>query len=241
LCSGVFRLAQAKGLRNDNPAEPVREILPKKKRTTHMPAVVDLHGLGDILRRVDAASLSGPVHMAHRLTAFSVARISNIVEAEWPEFHLDAEVPVWIIPRAKMKAKDREHDHKIVLGPVIANELRAWRKEIGSRGFLFPGRTGGKHISRESLEKAYRVTVGLTDKHSPHSWRAAFSTLARENDFERDVVELTLDHIHDNEVARAYDRGERLKERIRLSNWWADELAKAQRGGEVVRIKKATA
>jgi tripartite-type tricarboxylate transporter receptor subunit TctC len=31
-------------------------------------------------------------------------------------------------------------------------------------------------------------------------WRSAFSTLARDNGFARDVVELALDHAHDNEV-----------------------------------------
>jgi hypothetical protein len=29
-------------------------------------------------------------------------------------------------------------------------------------------------------------------------------------------VELALDHAHDNEVARAYDRGERFDDRIKL-------------------------
>jgi hypothetical protein len=37
---GVFRLAQARGLRDDNPAEPVREVLPAKKQTGRMPALV---------------------------------------------------------------------------------------------------------------------------------------------------------------------------------------------------------
>jgi integrase len=83
------------------------------------------------------------------------------------------------------------------------------------------------------------VTLGLADKHSPHGWRSAFSTLARDNGFERDAVELALDHVHDNEVARAYDRGERLRERIRLAAWWGEELTKAQRGGEVVKMRKS--
>ena len=76
----------------------------------------------------------------------------------------------------------------------------------------------------------YRVTLELEDKHTPHGWRAAFSTLAREEgEFDQDVVELALDHIHNNEVVRAYDRGERLEKRIKLMQWWADRLAQAER------------
>jgi hypothetical protein len=97
----------------------------------------------------------------------------------------------------------------------------------------------GKHIGRESIEKAYWVTLALDGKHSPHGWRAALSTLACDHGFARDVVELALDHAHDNEVARAYDRGERFDQRVTLFNWWGDQLAAAQRGARVVALATA--
>lgn len=234
---GVFRLAQARGMRDDNPAEPVHEVLPAKKQAGRMPALLTWPGLGGILRGAEAAHLSPSVRMAHRLTAFSVARISNVVEAEWPEFHLEADVPAWIIPRAKMKSQDRPHDHKIILGPVIADELREWKRTSGGKGYVFRSPQGGDHITRESLEKAYRVTLKLADKHTPHGWRSAFSTLARDHGFDREVVELTLDHIHDTDVARAYDRGERLQQRVKLMTWWGEQLSQAQAGAAIVPIK----
>ena len=115
-----------------------------------------------------------------------------------------------------------------------------WRRLIGGKGHVFPSRTGALHLTRESIEKAYRVTLELEGKHTPHGWRAAFSTLARDHGFERDVVELALDHIHDTDVARAYDRGERLTQRIRLMTWWGDQLVHAEKGAEVVPIRQAT-
>ena len=84
---------------------------------------------------------------------------------------------------------------------------------------MFPSPAGGKHIGRESIEKVYCVTLALDGKHSPHGWCSAFSTLARDNGTARDMVELALDHAHDNEIARAYDRGERFDERQKLFNW----------------------
>lgn len=231
--NGVFRYAQAKGLCRDNPAGPAREILPRKKDNGRLPALTDWVSLGDILRRADMARLSRPVRMAHRLCAFSAGRIGNIVNAEWREFDLDAEQPVWTIPRAKMKVATRFIDHRIPLGTEIASELRQWRDMSGGKGFVFPSPTGGKHIGRESIEKAYRVTLSLEGNHSPHGWRSAFSTLARDNGFARDVVELALDHAHDNEVARAYDRGERFTQRIELFRWWGERLAAAQKEAKV--------
>lgn len=52
-----------------------------------------------------------------------------------------------------------------------------------------------------------------------------FPALARDYGFARDVVELVLDHAHDNEVARAYDRGGRFTQRVQLFNWWGEQLA----------------
>ena len=101
--NGVFRYAQAKGLCRDNPAGPAREILPRKKDSGRMPALLDWTALGDLLRRAEMARLSPSVRMAHRLCAYTAMRIGNVVNAEWREFYLDDAQPVWIIPRAKMK------------------------------------------------------------------------------------------------------------------------------------------
>jgi len=237
--NGVFRFAQARGLCRDNPAAPAREVLPRRKNVRNMPALLDLRELGDILRRAEAARLSPQVRLAHRLCAFTAARIGNVIEAEWAEMHLDDEPPVWVIPRAKMKMAARNIDHRVPLGRQIAEELRAWRQIRGTRGFVFASLTGKSHIGRESLEKAYRVTLGLRDRHSPHGWRSAFSTLAREHGFARDVVELSLDHAHDDEVARAYDRGERFDQRVALLTWWGEQLHAAQTGAKVIALNAA--
>jgi integrase len=179
--------------------------------------------------------------MAHRLLAFTAARIGNVVTAEWSEFHLDDEQPVWIIPRVKMKVATRDTDHRIPLCPEIAAELRHWQGVFGRRGYVFPSPTGAQYIGRESIEKVYRVTLGLARKHSPHGWRSAFSTLARDKGFNRDVVELALDHAHDTEVARAYDRGERFAQRVELFNWWGSQLAAAQQGAKIIPLRSLSA
>lgn len=226
--NGVFRYAQAKGLCRDNPAIAAREVLPRKKNAGHLPALTNFKALGEVLRHAEGARLSPSVRMAHRLIAFTGMRIGNIVEAEWNEFDLDGEQPVWTIPRKKMKFKSRDMNHRIPLSREIAAELRDWRLVFGSRGHVFPSALNDGHISRESLEKAYRMTLGLNGKHTPHGWRSALSTLARDHGFQRDVVELALDHAHDNEVARAYDRGERFAHRIELFAWWGEQLSAAQ-------------
>lgn len=238
-CICIFRLAQARGLCLENPAVPVREVLPRRKAQTGRPALLDFALLGDFLRRADMAPLSPPVRLAHRLCAFTAVRIGNLIEADWEQFNLDSDMPTWTISRGRMKAKERAFDHRILLGPTITAELRSWRSATGGRGYLFPSPMGNAHITRESLEKAYRVTLKMKGTHSIHGWRASFSTLARDAGFSRDVVELTLDHVHDNAVARAYDRGERLAERMKLMYWWDAQLMRSQHGLQPIVGKPA--
>lgn len=235
--NGIFRFAKARGMRADNPADSLREVLPKPRAPKGRPALLTFPELGAVLRDAEKAHLSPAVRLALRLTAFTAARVGNVVAAEWKEFQLEAEPALWLIPRAKMKMRDRDHDHKVILAPQIAEALRAWRKLMGGRGYVFPGASAGKHICREAVEKALRVTLGLEGKHSPHGWRAALATLSRDGGFERDVVEMALDHVHDNEVVRAYDRGERLEKRIQLATWWGEQLTRAEHGADVLELK----
>jgi integrase len=84
-----------------------------------------------------------------------------------------------------------------VLPEQIANDLRRWRGlRTMDSDFVFPGQQGRVHLSREAVEKALRETMTLAGKHSPHGWRSAFSTLAREEtDFDGELIDLALDHV----------------------------------------------
>ena len=64
--------------------------MPSKKRRERIPALLTFPELGGVLRRADEAKLSPTVRLAHRLCAFTAARISNVVEAEWSEFNFHA-------------------------------------------------------------------------------------------------------------------------------------------------------
>jgi integrase len=226
----IFRYATARGLRTDNPAGAAIEVIRRPEPKQHHPALLTFEELGDVLRRGDLAPISPAVRLCHRLIAFTATRISNAVAACWDDFDLDSSPATWIIPRAQLKVRGRAHDHKVILAPPIAEELRRWRDAHAERGvYVFPGTQGRVHLSREAVEKALRETLDLEGKHSPHGWRSSFSTLAKDHGFDKPVVDLALDHVHDTEVARAYDRGERMKQRVTLAAWWAKQLRSAQR------------
>lgn len=114
----IFRLAAAKGLRNDNPADAAIEVLAPVGNVKRRPALLDFPSLGELLRAAERAQITPEVRLCHRLIAFTATRIANATAVKWSELHLDNQVPTWRIPRDSMKVRrGRTHDHVVILCP----------------------------------------------------------------------------------------------------------------------------
>ncbi len=223
--NSIFHFAQIKGYITNNPALAVKEVLRYKLKIKHRNAILDIESLREILKMAELAHINPCVRMAHLLCAFTAARIDNVVTAEWSEFDLTSAEPTWLIPRNKMKFKDREGPHVIPLCRQLVEELKKWQSiNNGDSKYLFPSKsTQSGHISKEAIEKVYRVTLNLRGKHSPHGWRSSLATLASENDFPIDAIELALDHKLPK-LIRSYHRSEKLNVRREIYDWWGNQL-----------------
>lgn len=223
--TSIFSFAQVKGYTTDNPALAVKEVLRYKSKLKHHNAILNIENLREILRKAELVHISPSIKMAHLLCAFTAARIDNVVTAEWSEFDLTAPEPTWLIPRNKMKYKGREGPHVMPLCRQLVDELKKWQTINNKESkYLFPSKsTKSGHISKESVEKVYRVTLDLRGKHSPHGWRSSLATLASDNGFPIDAIELALDHALPK-VISAYNRGGQLKVRREIYDWWGNQL-----------------
>jgi integrase len=135
-----------------------------------------------------------------------------------------------------MKRKDADRGpHTVPLPPKLLALLREWRAADGD-GAAFvcaAPRDRTKTIVPEACEKFYRNALDLGGKHSPHSWRSAFSTICRDAGKDGDSIEAQLDHIVGNKVAAAYDRAARLELRRALLTWYENTLIAARDGATV--------
>jgi integrase len=213
---------------------PVTQRKKKQRARRHFPAVVDLQGVGEILRAARSADPCKGVQRAHLLLVFTAQRVSEVVGAQWSEFNLDA--GLWRIPRSRMKQKDAERGpHEIPLPPRLLALLREWRIADGDASPFVCGapRNAKKPIVPEAAEKFYRNALQLGGKHSPHSWRSAFSTICRDAGKDGDTIEAQLDHVVGNNVQAAYDRAKRLELRRGLLRWYEAQLIAARDGAAV--------
>jgi integrase len=221
--------AVVRGLIPGNPIPATRRRKGSNGGKRHYPAITEPKALGAILRAARASDPCKGIQRAHALLAFTAQRVSEVVGATWAEFHLDA--GIWAIPRARMKRKDAERGpHAIPLPPALLKSLAGWREADG-KGAIFAcpaPRDAERPITPEGVEKFYRDALGLGGKHSPHSWRAAFSTICRDAGKNGDVIEAQLDHVVGNKIAAAYDRAQRLDLRRTLLAWYEAQLLAAR-------------
>ena len=108
--------------------------------------------------------------------------------------------------------------------------MREWRgADPEDAIYVCPApRNERKHITPEGVEKYYRDVLQLSGKHSPHSWRAAFSSIANEAGKPHKVIESQLDHEVGDKVVSAYDRATRLRLRRTLMTWYERQLLGAR-------------
>ncbi len=149
---------------------------------------------------------------------YTAARPGEIRSAEWKEIKGD----VWDIPAEKMKMKRR---HIVPLSKQAQEILKELKVITSKSRYLFPSpRNDGRCMSENGVRIALRSMGFSKEQIVPHGFRAMFSTIANENNFNRDVIERQLAHSERNSIRGAYNHAEYMTERIKLMQWWADWL-----------------
>ena len=143
-------------------------------------------------------------------------------KAEWSEFNLDAQE--WRIPAARMKMRQQ---HIVPLAHQSVKILRELHP-VTSRGrYVFPSpRSAYRPMSENAITAALRRMGYTGDEMTWHGFRTIASTSLNELGWNPDLIELQLAHAERNEVRAAYNRAQRLAERRKLMQQWADYLVR---------------
>jgi integrase len=215
------------------------------------PAIIEGEPFGPLLR--DVAAYSGRqgnlVRKALDLLALTFVRPGTVTQAEWDEFDLDG--ALWTIPFKKLKQrKFRESikeltgkPHCVPLSRQAVALLHELKKQTGNGRYLFSGRKG-RPISTNALEVALK-SLGYQDTHCPHGFRSSASTLLNAERitvegtdlprFAEQAIEFQLEHV-DASVAAIYNRDQRLPERAKMMQFWADKIDALRDGGSVAKL-----
>lgn len=241
--SAIFIYAVAKGEAKGDPAGKLTIALPKVPKSKPQPAIIDLHDVRQMLVDCEAERCRAATKMAIRFIALTAVRPNELHGAQWQEFEdIDGAEPLWRIPAARMKG-DQERkaqedgDHLVPLAPAAVEILKAMVKVTGDLDLVWPSdRHPHKPMSENTL-RALLIRAGYYQRHVPHGFRAAFSTIMNERYDrvwraeghkgpapDRAIIDLMLAHVPENKVEGAYNRADYMERRREIACEWADLL-----------------
>lgn len=243
--SAVFVYGIAMGYCAADPAGGLGAILPKKPKAKRQPAITDLPKLRQLLIDCEAERCRAPTKLALRLLALTAVRPGELHGARWAEFHdLGGAEPLWRIPAARMKGdKERkaeaDGDHLVPLAPQAVAILRAMQPLTGHLPIVFPSDRHSHRQMSENTLRALLIRAGYYQRHVPHGFRAAFSTIMNERadrewratgrdgiSPDRAIIDLMLAHIPEGMSGSegAYNRAAYMPRRRELACEWANIL-----------------
>ena len=241
--SDIFVYAIALGIAKADPAASLGKALRKKPRSKKQPSVIDrirnhdaqIEAVRLMLTECDDERCRASTKLALRLLALTAVRPNEIQNARWDELEgFDGSEPVWRIPAARMKGdQDRkaeeDGDHVVPLSTHAVATIEALRPLTGGYQLMFPSeRHVHKPISENTL-RALLIRAGYYQRHVPHGFRAAFSTIMNERpdrqEGDRAVIDLMLAHVPKDKVEGAYNRAGYMPRRRELAQAWGDLIA----------------
>lgn len=234
--SQVFRFAVATGRAERDPTVDLRGALAPIVVTNHA-AITDPVKVGELLRAIDAYNGQPATQAAFKLAPLLFVRPGELRAARWEEFALDGTEPEWRIPAERMKMGEL---HIVPLAPQAAAVLSDLRQLTGPDGYVFPALTdSNRPMSENALTAALRRMGYSGDEMTWHGFRTIASTLLNEQGWHPDLIELQLAHAERNSVRAAYNKAQRIPERRKMMQSWANYLDGLKASSNVVALKRS--
>jgi integrase len=235
MCSMIFRYAIANGKASRNPAIDIRPSDVLKARKVENYARVGAGELPQLLRKIEAYQGRPTTRLALKLMALTFVRTSELIEARWAEFDLDA--ARWDIPAERMKMRQ---PHIVPLSPQAVDILRTLHTISGGLELLFPGeRDHSKPMSNNTLLKALEI-MGYKHTMTGHGFRGVASTVLHEHEFDHQHIEAQLAHATRSSTSAAYNHAIYLIQRSEMMAWWGNYIESVGKGN-VLPLRKLVA
>ena len=235
-CAQVFRYAVQTGRGERDVTADLRGALAPVV-SEHHAAITEPARIGELLRAIDG--YTGHIVTAHalKLAPLLFVRPGELRHAEWTEFDLDGHEPHWRIPSEKMKMGEQ---HVVPLAKQALVLLRELHPLTGRGRYVFPSlRSGSRPMSENTVNAALRRLGYTSDEMTGHGFRSLASTCLNEQGYHPDLIELQLAHAERNQVRAAYNKAQRLPERRKMMQQWADYLDQLKAGADIVPFRRA--
>ncbi|HDZ6746236.1 TPA: tyrosine-type recombinase/integrase [Mannheimia haemolytica] len=181
--------------------------------------------LGEFLYTLQNAQIHLQTRYLILWQLLTMTRPNEAAKAKWAD--IDEKAKLWTIPAENMK---RGIEHKITLSRQAIALLREIKKLSGGKTYLFPSvKNPQTHVNTQTANGAIK-RMGYKGKLVAHGLRSIASTYLNEKGYNSDLIEVALSHLNSDRIKAAYDRGERLEQRFKLLQVWADFVEECSQG-----------
>ena len=226
-CGRIFRYAIATGRAERDVAADLNGALVTVK-PKNFAAITDPKRIGELLRAIDSYQGQPAVMNALKIAPLVFVRPGELRAAEWSEFDLDT--AEWRIRGERTKMRS---EHLVPLANQTLVLIRKLHEITGAGKFLFPSlRSRHRCMSDNTINAALRRLGFGKDEMTAHGFRSTASTQLNEMGFPPDIIELQLAHAERNKVRAAYNRAERLADRKKMMQTWANYLDALREGND---------
>lgn len=213
----IMTFAVNTGLLSFNPMAGIKSAFhaPQKQ---HMPTLQP-EQLPELIEQLFNASIKLTTRNLILWQLHTMVRPSEAAGTQWHEINFVDEV--WVIPAERMK---KRKEHIVPLTSSALKILKRMRLISGQHPYVFPSdRHPHKHIHAQTANMALK-RMGYSGQLVAHGLRALASTTLNEAGFQSDVIEAALAHLDKNEVRRAYNHAQYLKQRRIMMEWWSNKI-----------------
>ena len=244
-CGLVMRYAVAHDLAERNPVADVKPADVLRPRAVVNFARVGAAELPELLRKMAGYEGSVLTRAVLQLMALTFVRTSELIEARWQEFDLEA--AEWTIPperTGRKGAQGKRRPHIVPLSPQALEVLGTLQASRGADrcagpALVFPGeRDHERPMSNGTILMALK-RMGYRGRMTGHGFRGIASTGLNEMGYRWDVIEAQLSHVEGNRTRAAYNHAQYLEERRELMNGWATYLDAVRQSGKVIPFRQA--
>lgn len=220
LAGRIFRYAIATARAENDPSSQLRGALIAPK-VTHHSALYDEDSVGALLRAIDGYDGQPLTSIALKLTPHVFVRPGELRRAELDEFDLEGRV--WTIPATKMKMRE---PHVVPLSKQSIALLETAQALSANQRYVFSSLyPGDRPMSENTINAALRRLGYTSSEMTAHGFRATASSLLNESGkWSSDAIERALAHRDQNSIRGTYHRGTHWDERVRMAQWWSDNL-----------------
>ncbi len=220
----VFRFAISSALTEADPTYGLKGALTSPK-VKHRAAITNREAFAGLLRAIWHYEGTLETRAALKLMALLFPRPGELRNAEWVEF--DLHNGTWTIPAERTKMR---REHKKPLSALAVEVLRDLQRHTGNRRLVFPStQYAERPLSENTMNAALRRMGFCNTEATSHGFRASASSLLNEAGlWNADAIEVELGHVDADNVRRAYHRALYWDERVKMTEWWALEIANVQ-------------